>query len=75
MRLFTSNFELCQSVAMVVVTPTKRTRIVQMRDKENMTFNQIGAELGTSESAARRNYHEVKKTGDFYYYKPHSGRP
>ncbi|KAF7340588.1 Transcription factor [Mycena sanguinolenta] len=60
---------------MVVCMPTKRARLIRMHEKENMDFQEIGAELGISRSCASRNYAKVKETGDPYHYEPKSGRP
>jgi hypothetical protein len=48
---------------------------MRMHDKENLTFQDIGGELGFSWSCASRNYHQVAETGDPYHYAPKSGRP
>jgi hypothetical protein len=53
---------------MVVCTPTKRARIMCMREKEKMDFQEIGDKLGFSRSCTSRNYAQVKKTGDPYHY-------
>jgi hypothetical protein len=37
-----------------------------MREKENMTFQDIGNELGISRTCALRNYREVSATGQPY---------
>jgi hypothetical protein len=46
-----------------------------MKEKENLLFKDIGVELGVSTETARRNYHQVVKSGDPYHYKGKSGRP
>lgn len=59
---------------MTKCTPTKRAQIVRMREKENMSFTDIGAEFGFSHQTASRNYDQVVKSGDPYYRKPKPGR-
>ena len=51
---------------MVKLTPTKRARVVRMRDNEGLKFPDIAHEFGVTIEAARPNYKEVKRTGNPY---------
>lgn len=58
---------------MVPVTPTKRARIVHMRE-EGKKFSEIAERLKISRSSASRNYYTMRKQRDPYYVKPGRGR-
>jgi hypothetical protein len=59
---------------MVICTPTKKARIVDMHD-DGKTFAEIGRKLEIPCQTASRNYYQMRKTRDPYYRKPKSGRP
>lgn len=59
---------------MVVCTPTKIARVIQMRDQGD-TFDEIADQLLILKSAACRNYHKYKGTDNYHYREPKPGRP
>jgi len=62
---------------MVVCTPTKKARIIQLR-KQGWKFRDIGADIGLERSVVSRNYNKLVKKGgepDFYHTEAIPGRP
>ncbi|KAF9476735.1 hypothetical protein BDN70DRAFT_777010, partial [Pholiota conissans] len=55
-------------------TPTKRVRIVALRERE-VPICKITADLQLSESTVRRTFNKYHETHDFYYTPPRAGRP
>jgi len=55
-------------------TPTKRARIVCLRER-NVPVKEIAKELDLSEETVRRTFNKYHKTHDFYYTPPCPGRP
>ncbi|KAJ6586245.1 hypothetical protein B0H10DRAFT_1724239, partial [Mycena sp. CBHHK59/15] len=60
---------------MTKCTPTKCACILRMHDKENMDFEEIGAELDLPCQTVSQNYHQVVASGDPYHYACNSGCP
>jgi len=59
---------------MTKATPTKRARIVCLRER-NVPVKEIAKELNLSEEMVRRTFNKYHKTHDFYYTPPRPGRP
>ena len=55
-------------------TPTKRARIVQLREL-NFSFREIGQELGIDHSTALRTFKKYHQSHDFYAKESKSGCP
>ena len=63
---------------MTICTPTKRARILALRDTrfhKPMSFRKIGSILGLPRNTVYQNWKSVTKTGDCYAYKTRPGRP
>ena len=59
---------------MVVVTPTKKARILHMRE-DGSTFREIGNRLGINASTAQRNFEKLGENRDVYEPTHRSGCP
>ena len=63
---------------MAPCTPTKRARILQLRDPrfgKPKTLTEIGRIMHLDRCTVARNLKIVQETGDFYYRTPRPGRP
>lgn len=59
---------------MCYTTPTKRARIIALRNC-GLSYREIGLELGLDASTALRQFKKYGPTGQFYTEEPKSGRP